>query len=255
MHQKIVMIQQPQLFPPLYLVQRALCSDVLVIMDYAQVNRKVGMTSAKFAHNGTIQEMRLPLTGGNRALCTDAKISDAESWRTKTLRQLNHWVKDKRTIVQAEVVIDIIVDHQVHDDGPMSFSDAGWWMWDHVFRAIGRKGFHVPELVQEKEIISKEVAMKLDSTMHVLELARKVNATGYICGKPEDRPYLSEKLFDACGIEVIAQNYYPENVNAWLSWISVVNMFGELDWVLECFGNTSGVSTKQGFVNALRMIG
>ena len=76
---KVVSIYQPCYLPPMHYVARIMASDVFVLLDDVQLNRKVGQSRAKVVGPLGWQTLTVPLAGGNRVMLDEVK-SDGYKW-------------------------------------------------------------------------------------------------------------------------------------------------------------------------------
>ena len=84
-------VYQPGYFQPLHYYARMLSVDRFVLLDKAQLNRKVGQTHATVYGKGGTVQLTVPVMGGNRLSLDEAIPDYAAGWEQKhlaTIRQL-----------------------------------------------------------------------------------------------------------------------------------------------------------------------
>jgi hypothetical protein len=214
----LVSVHQPQVFHSIHLLSRIIRSNVHVVMDLAQINRKVGMATYLLGRRDEDPDrspisMKVPVSGGNRVSCLEAKIGVDDGWVDKHLGMFDHLYSRATHYQSTRRQLALCLTEW----RGASFASFGTMCLRFAFGAMGLE--NPPTVFKESSLRMPVVGE--DGTDRIAGLVQTVYGTGYYCGRPEDRPYLDEDRLRARGIKTHAQDFVPPP-DGNLSWVHVL---------------------------------
>ena len=240
---RVAVIHQPQIFPALHLVARIMQADWFVLLDTAQVNRKVGMAKYTISRSsGTApRTLAVPLEGGSRVTCHDARIGKDDGWVKKHLANIRECYG--RLMMQDDIMR--MAKYLLEQSGER-FSDVGFSHVDEVLSRFASWGCRVPDVKRASEFGWNESEQSHTTSERLAAMVKRLNCDVYYCGQEEDRPYLDTDVFTAAGIEVYSQRFTPPPIGdlSWIHWYA--NGMSTLRRALEdgMFADIPGVGTS-----------
>lgn len=191
-----IVVYQPGYFQPLHYYARVWGSDVFVLLNSAQLNRRAGQARARLKGRRTEVMITVPVRGGNRVLIKDAIPDYEQGWVDKHLKTIEQvygkapcfdsvfsWVE--RLLKEAE-------------DGNWSLGMIGQTQAQEILYRLGWKG----TLVEESEPSRFE-----DASDWMLEIVKKVGGDTYVCGRVAYEEYVNVEKFAQQGVEVVVQEW------------------------------------------------
>jgi len=257
-----VCIYQPQYFPRLHYFNRALNSDVFVIMDTAQytkslVHREGDETRGKrhksyqsdtaIKTSAGVFELTVPIIHGGLKPINKTKIDYTKNWTAK------HY----HTIVSAygtkgdnnKLLEDIrMILNKKHDS--LSDLNVETFLWalcvllgtcykdgeslERTGRALKKSGnIRLGKIVKLSELGIARPEGRQKGTEWTLKICEKFAATEYYCGGTAQLGYMDENLYADRGIKVILQNWKcPEYKQKFLETQGHVKNLSILDLLL-----------------------
>jgi len=207
-----IMVQQPHYFPELYLWNRMLNVDAIVMMDNVQANLRSTQKKTPIKLHGEKHWLTIPIdrSNGSRQLINEVKVSFFDDWRFKhkdTLYHAYHRSKFYDLIIsRAGSAIFARTDNLININ-VASILRFGCF-WDKMHEKI----YYLSDLDIDGSRYKKSDL--------ILEVCKRMNATEYLCGKvsvvgdEKEEPYLDLDSFREAGIKVVAQNWtcpkYPQ---------------------------------------------
>lgn len=216
---KVCMIHQPQVFPAMHWLNRYLLADEFVLMDMAQVNRRVGMAKYEVGvvRDGGLAgvvDLHVPLTGGHRSSCSQSRIAHDDGWVRKhveTLRSVYAKAPHRDQVVEDVVrLFDETAGKSFAEHGAASLRLAG--------ERIGFDAKVMFESTCSRQVERDAFAYRENASQRVMRLVKEMGCDTYVCGQKEDRPYLNEEEFMSAGVAVMSQRYVPPS-HGNLSWL------------------------------------
>lgn len=216
----VVACHQPHVFWPIHLVHRVFMADEFVLMDRVQINRKVGMTRYKVAQKTKdglrVIELSVPFRGGARAMVNEAELdvfepefrtSSSKGWVDQHLTTLEHCYKHAPFWEDTKNIVEVAYR------GCLTLVDFGVNSFNSVRRRAGLD--HLSTKMRRQSEIQNGTATGAEL---ISTLVGACCGTTYICGKPEDRPYLTDAFMKERGVDVESQDFHPPP-DGNLSWL------------------------------------
>ena len=211
----IVSISQPAYLPWLGYFDRLRRSDVAVVLDHVQLERRGFTHRNKILNQGKAMWLSIPLNkkGNYEAAINEITINNTEKWQRK------HW----QTLSQCYKKAPFFKEFK---DQLSWFYEQEWSLLNELLKAMTPfwmeyLGLETP-LVFSSEMKTKQVKSDL-----ILEICQSLNATQYLSG-PFGREYLDQKSFEAEGIEIIYHDYdhpvYEQLSESFEPYLSVIDL-------------------------------
>lgn len=202
MEDRVVSIYQPNYLPPMHYIGRILQSDVFVLLDDVQLNRRVGQTRAYVGGSNGKVMLSVPILGGSRVMLDEALCADTgwQEQHIKTLKGL-YGYKESNAIKWIDWVSSHISDHRYRDKFSVLCSN----MLKDVLEYLGWEGRYVVATEDTLVIESKGV----DPSKRMLEITKQMGGTTYLCGGEAAENYLNTFDFEHNGVAIEVQNWKP----------------------------------------------
>ncbi len=201
---KVVSIYQPCYLPPMHYVARIMASDVFVLLDDVQLNRKVGQSRAKVVGPQGWQTLTVPLAGGNRVMLDEVK-SDGYKWVRKHVNALKSVYGYKEGTKAKEWIDWLGFRLGYAEKRELLFSPMCDMLLRGVLEYLGWEGKYV--------IASKDSAVSAtrggDPSDRMLKITQVVGGTSYLCGEVAANEYLDKKSFAQAGVDLLVQDWKP----------------------------------------------
>lgn len=189
-------VYQPGYFQPLHYFARMLSADVFVLLDAAQLNRKVGQTTAKIKGKGGVQTLNLPVKGGKRISLQTAYPDYEADWQDKHLKAIRHCYSKALNFDAWYRDIEFLFADAA--DQAQSLAELG----EIVVKWVNAYTWHDCNIVHESTRPAD-----VTGSEWMLDIAKRYNADTYICGKPAYDSYLDLGAFKSAGISVEVQDW------------------------------------------------
>ncbi|MBL91636.1 MAG: hypothetical protein CMH56_07455 [Myxococcales bacterium] len=190
----IVSISQPAYLPWLGYFDRLRRSDVAVVLDHVQLERRGFTHRNKILNQGKPMWLSIPLNkkGNFQTTINEITVNNDEKWQHK------HW----QTILQCYKKAPHFIELK---NELASFYEKDWVLLNELLKSMtpfwmGKLGIDTPM------VFSSEIELQHTKSDLILELCRKQKATKYLSG-PFGRDYLETKSFQDAGIEIIYHDY------------------------------------------------
>lgn len=204
MGSKVVSIYQPNYLPPLHYIDRIMNSDVFVLLDDVQLNRRVGQAKAHIAGRQGKITLTVPIAGGNRVMLNEAQWVD-DGWREKHIRTLKTAYGYKEG-TRAHKYISWVERKLTWCSGySRSFSLLCDTMLRDILAELGWSGEYY--VASKDEVISSTKG--IDPSSRMLEITSALGGTTYLCGEVAAKQYLDLDEFKKRGIDVVVQRWKP----------------------------------------------
>ncbi len=225
-----IMIQQPHYFPEMYLWNRMLNVDKIVVMDNVQMNRRSTQRKTPIKLNGEKYYLTVPVKGGSRQQLDEAVIGNSGLWISSLVTTLRH-AYGKQPYFE-EIFKKYFEWHHYRRITLISLNLE-------AIAEIGRHlGVTAPFLSLSSLNIDREKFRKADL---ILEVCRQLGATEYLCGKvsvvgdEKEEPYLNADDFHGAGIRLLGQNWkcpkYRQGKGAFIPNLSILDPLFNVGWV------------------------
>lgn len=215
----IVTIMQPAYLPWLGFFDRALKSDLLIVLDHVQIDMS---SKTKFANRNKIRTkeswawLTVPLkTKGKYGslYLNELEINNEEKWRQKHFSSLRHGYGKAEHFREHENFFEKTYQKE----------------WSHLVPLCN----HITNYVMEAFSIttpikySSEMKTKGEKADLILNLCKEAGASTYISG-PMGRDYLTESAFNEVGIKLVFHDYthpeYPQVHGGFQSYMSAIDL-------------------------------
>ena len=204
MGSKIVSIYQPNYLPPLHYIDRIMNSDVFVLLDDVQLNRRVGQAKANIAGRQGKITLTVPIAGGNRVMLNEAQWVD-DGWREKHIRTLKTAYGYKEG-TRAHKYISWVERKLTWCSG---YSRSFSWLCDTMLRDIlAELGWSGEYYVASRDEVIRSTK-GIDPSSRMLEITSALGGTTYLCGEVAAKQYLDLDEFKKRGIDVAVQRWKP----------------------------------------------
>jgi hypothetical protein len=233
---KKICIYQPNIFPPLHYFNRIMNSDVWVMLDDVQLNRKVGQTRFSLKVNDKEHTITVPLLGGNRVMINDAAIPYSH-WTAKLQKTLEHaYGRSPFYEIVRTVAIEYIELHRRKNTDFKPFCEQ---FSSDMLRVLGWQG---------DVISSTGLAEHLKASERMAEIAYLLKGTHYVCGNEGFQQYLNLDHFQSRKLTIMVQEWkcpeYPQSKGVFVQNLSILDLIANvgLDRAKELLvsGGTSG---------------
>jgi len=219
---KHICIYQSNVFPPLHYFNRIMNSDVWVMLEDVQLNKKVGQTRLALKLQGQEHIITIPVLGGNRVKINEASIAYHEDWMSKLKTMLNHaYGKSPYFDTIQSLAIAYIDTHHKMNSSFQSFCEQ--FMVD-MLRRLGWQG---------QIISSTGIASEFKASERMAEIAYQLEGTHYLCGDEGFRQYVDMHHFRQRKLGVIVQNWkcpeYPQSKGKFLRNLSILDLIANVD--------------------------
>ncbi|MBU5350610.1 WbqC family protein [Paenibacillus lautus] len=234
---KRICVYQPNVFPPLHYFNRIMNSDVWVMLDDVQLNKKVGQTRFSLKINGCEHLFTIPIPGGNRVKINAASIAYHHDWIHRLQSTLHHAYRKTpyfETVWSA--AIDYIHHHQILNSSFQMFCEQ--FTLD-MLRKLGWYG----------EIISSAgLATEFKASERIAEIVSNLEGSQYIGGGIGFELYVDLDHFRSRNLSIIVQDWkcpeYPQGKGNFVGNLSILDLISNvsLDDAKELLlaGGTSG---------------
>lgn len=218
---KKVCIYQPNVFPPLHYMQRIYQSDMWVMLDDVQLNKKVGQTQFNIKMNDAKHRISVPVSGGNRVLINEAKISVTDDWLNSTIKTLQHAY---HKAPYYHLIESLIIDHiRFHKD---LYNDFAFFTEAFTLDLLKSLGW-------EKEFVSSaDLAPELKGSERMAEITKLCEGTHYVCGSAGYMGYIDKGHFRERDVKVLVQDWkcprYAQQGKGFVANLSVVDAIANM---------------------------
>ena len=215
-----VTIRQPDVFPPMYVLNRYAQSDLVVILDTAQFAR--GAPHHRYVIRGD-QKVTVPVKHGGRPTFAQAMISRHHGWERKQRRSIeqaytspNH--RDNREAM--ERVFEVLEPPTVGPDTLLRMARraaillASYWP--------------LPPFVLASTL--KAGKPTGDPAGWMIDIALEVGAMGYIGPRIADSPHNDPERFSEAGIQYLEQDWRPSFNGLLAGFHGLLDPFRSPDW-------------------------
>ena len=216
----IVSAHQPNFAPWLGFFDKALHSDVLVLLDTVQFIKRGYQNRARIKAAGGPQWLTVPVISKGRydQATRDVEIDATAKWRAVHLRTL-------RTVLarapHRDELLDVVEPVYARDD-LHRLADLNVALVRAVADRLG---------IATRLVLASELELDGSSTRLMVGLTRAVGGDVYLSG-PTGRQYLEPELFDEAGLELRYHGFspfeYPQQHGAFEPGLSC------LDYVANC---------------------
>lgn len=232
MHDKVVAIHQPNLFPWLGYFDKINKSDIFILMDNVQFPKKGGTWTnrVRLAINGQPRWITVPIVRNYHGvrLIKDMEINNAIPWRTKMLKTIEFNYAKSLFFKEEWEYIQTLIHYDTQD------------LCDFNIQAIRSLTKHLG-LDASKLIIGSTLKTEGRATELLLSMTNAVGGNTYICGGGANG-YQEDGKFEEQGIRLLYQNFehpiYSQSGNGFVSGLSI------LDVLFSC-----GKKTIKGFLD------
>lgn len=214
---KKICIYQPNVFPPLHYFNRIMNSDVWVMLDDVQLNRKVGQTRIPLKINGVKHNFIVPVFGGKRVKINDASISYHQDWISKFQSALSHaYGKSPYFHTLWSTAVNYI-DH--HHQMNSSFKVFCEHFTIGMLRQLGWQG----------EVVSSTgLAVNMKASERIAEIVYQLKGTHYVGGGTGFEQYVKLEHFHSRNLSIFVQNWkcpeYPQSKGKFVSNLSILDL-------------------------------
>ena len=216
---RVVAIHQPNFLPWLGWFDKLARADVFVLLDHVQFPR---------TSKGTYVNRVKLLVGGKPAWATapivrargsvqridEVLVDDAQPWREKLLRTIEHNYRRAPAFDETYVVVEEVLRH---DTGRLAELNA------LGVRALARS----LDLDDTKLVRSSDLDATGQATDLLIALTRAVGGTAYLAGGLAGLTYQEDEKFAAAGLELVYQDLrhptYPQPVDPPVHGLSIVD--------------------------------
>ncbi|MGM1048185.1 MAG: WbqC family protein [Bacillota bacterium] len=218
---KKICIYQPNVFPPLHYFNRIMNSDVWVILEDVQLNKKVGQTRVLLKINGREHIFVIPVLGGNRVKINDASIAYHQDWISKFQLMLSHAYGKSpyfKTIWSAAV--QYINHHQQLNSSFRLFCEQ---FTIDMLRQLGWQGEVVSSIGFEPNMKASE---------RIAEMVYQLKGTHYVGGGKGFEQYVDLGHFRSRNLSIIVQNWkcpeYPQSNGTFVPNLSILDLMANV---------------------------
>ncbi|WP_256759899.1 WbqC family protein [Cohnella sp. WQ 127256] len=217
---KKLCIYQPNVFPPLHYFNRIMNSDVWVMLDDVQLNKKVGQTRFSLKVNGQEHKIAIPILGGNRVKINEAVIP-YHHWIDKLHKTLDYAYGNCPFFETARSsAIDYVEHHQRLNTNFKLFCEH---FTIDMLRKLGWQG---------EVVSSKGLAEDLKASERMAEIAYQLEGTHYVCGNEGFQQYVDLTHFQNRKLAIIVQLWkcpeYPQSKGSFLHNLSILDLIANV---------------------------
>ncbi|UVI28647.1 WbqC family protein [Paenibacillus spongiae] len=218
---KKICIYQPNVFPPLHYFNRIMNSDMWVMLDDVQINRKVGQTRFSLKINGDKHVRTVPLLGGNRIKINEAAITYQEDWIAKLQKTFDHaYARSPYFEMVRSIVFNYIDLHQRMNTGFHLFCEQ---FTIDMLRMLGWQGSVISSTGMTRDSRASE---------RMAEIVHDLNGTHYVCGGEGFRQYVELDHFRRRSLSVIVQDWrcpeYPQSKGKFVPNLSILDLIANV---------------------------
>lgn len=218
---KKICIYQPNVFPPLHYFNRIMNSDVWVVLDDVQLNRKVGQTRIPLKINGHEHNFIIPVLGGNRVKINAASIAYHEDWITKFKSALSHaYGKSPYFDTLWSSAVEYIDYHRQMDSSFTLFCEQ---FTTRMLRKLGWQG---------EVVSSTDLVMNMKASERIAEIVYQLKGTHYVGGGKGFEQYVDMEHFRNRNVSIIVQNWkcpeYPQSKGEFVSNLSILDLIANM---------------------------
>jgi hypothetical protein len=215
---KVVAIHQPNFFPWLGWFDKLARADVFVLLDGVQFPRTgkgTWVNRVKLLVGGKPQWVTAPIVraAGSTQLISEVRVDDAQPWREKTLRTIEH---NYRRAPAFDEVFPLV------EEGLRADTDGLSELNERAARAVAR----AVGLDESKFVRSSELETQGQSTELLIELTRAAGGDVYLAGGGAGG-YQEDEKFAAAGVELRCQAFehptYPQPGDDFVPGLSVID--------------------------------
>lgn len=218
---KKICVYQPNVFPPLHYFNRIMNSDIWVVLDDVQLNKKVGQTRVPLKINGLEHHFIIPVLGGNRVKINAASIAYHLDWVSKFQTML-HYAYGKSPYYQTlwSAAAGYATYHQQLNSSFVHFCEQ---FTTQMLRTLGWQG----------EVISSTgLAVDKKASERMAEIVALLHGTHYVGGGKGFEQYVNMEHFRNRNLGVIIQNWkcpeYAQSKGAFASNLSILDLIANV---------------------------
>ena len=214
-----VTIRQPDVFPPMYVLNRYAQSDLVVILDTAQFARSA--PHHRYVIQGP-QKLTVPVKHGGRPTFAEARISRDHRWERKHSRAIEqaHQSRHRDNRDEIGLVCEVL-------EPPLEGPDTLLTMARKA--AILLSSFWpLPRFVLASKLKAGEPTG--DPTGWMIDIALGVGATAYIGPRIADSPHNDPERFAEAGIQYLEQDWRPSFSGLLAGFHGLLDPFRTPDW-------------------------
>lgn len=218
---KKICIYQPNVFPPLHYFNRIMNSDVWVVLDDVQLNKKVGQTRVPLKINGLEHNFIIPVLGGNRVKINTASIAYQPDWVSKFQTMLSYaYGKSPYFNTIWSAAAEYVDYHYRMNSSFLLFCEQ---FTTDLLRKLGWQG----------EVVSSTgLAVNMKSSERIAEMVVQLNGTKYIGGGKGFEQYVNMEHFRNRNLSIIVQNWkcpeYPQSKGDFVSNLSILDLLANV---------------------------
>lgn len=194
---KTIAIHQPECFPWLGFIDKALKADVFVLLDDVQFkkNNFQNRNKIRTARGWSWVTVPVAITGHSGSMIKDMKVSPSLEpwWRRK---QRESWRQAYSRSPFASRIMPFI--EELYDRPWDDLLEFNLRVIEKLFDEFG---------VEARVVRSSEVGSEGSSSSRLVSLCRALGATSYLSGSG-GRGYLDERLFNEAGIAVEFRDFH-----------------------------------------------
>ena len=212
----IVSISQPAYLPWLGYFDRIAKSDLHIVLDSVQFEKRSFINRNKIRVGDTWSWLTVPVKTKKKFLNLDIynlKIDNSLNWRKKHLKS----------------IIQNYSNSNYFEDHFKFFEKTYGTEWHNLNQLIEYINKYILEClnIKTKLMSSHQLNPKLRKSNLILELCQKVEAREYLSG-PFGRDYLNKRDFDKLGIKINFHDYshptYSQTKSGFLPYMSVIDL-------------------------------
>ena len=218
---KKICVYQPNVFPPLHYFNRIMNSDVWIMLDDVQLNKKVGQTRIPLKVNGREHNFIVPVLGGNRINIKDAYIAYNQDWISKFQSTLSHaYGKCPYYKTMCSAAVEYISHHQQMNSSFKLFCEQ---FTISLLRQLGWQG---------DVVSSAGLAADMKSSERIAEMVYQLNGTHYIGGGKGFEQYVDLAHFRNRNLSIIVQDWacpaYSQSKGAFVPNLSILDLMANV---------------------------
>ncbi|MFC3344585.1 WbqC family protein [Paenibacillus abyssi] len=219
---KKICIYQPNVFPRLHYFNRILNSDVWVMLDDVQLNRRVGQTCFAVKLNGRKHTIVVPVFGGNRVNIKDAVISYDLKWIAKAQKTMEHAYGKRPYFERIRALTASYFNHH-------RWNGADFRLFCEQFTLDMLRKFGWQGVVMS----SSGLAGSVKASERMAEITLQLRGTHYVCGKEGYQNYLNLQDFRSRKLSIYVQEWkspvYPQGKGDFIANLSILDLLTNVD--------------------------
>lgn len=232
-------VYQPQYFPRLHYVNRALDSDVFIVLDSAQFTRKLrhhgpegstvhpsyqAHTPIRLASGRHVLTVPVRHTGSRPSIAR-AQVGDREQWVAKHLRSLHSGYANAPRHERHAGHLEALLDRDHTDLAALNMATLLWAVaallqWDATADDLSLDAVNAALASEERvrlRCIRAASAMdtrrpdgRQQGNAWIADLCHEVGASEYLCGGTAAGNYMEKDFFNDRGISPVIQSWHCE---------------------------------------------